>query len=375
MEQDSDNPFSDAEILKWVASGDAGDLNRAVTTLVSDPRLMGSIRRRVWQKLEDKQMLDERQPFYRADAVNDALAWIFERVLSVQSLRRTLLERGSDERGVGFDPTRGPLRNWLLNAAGFQLYDWIRKHRRLNLERTSLMDDAMMQPTSDAMPLDTEESKQQIMHLVRGELRGLPPMQRACMTVKYLWSESLDDQDLMVISTERGNRSPSNEDLAELRHELQTVGSSNDRRRKELNILVTKRFNEKRLEEKSLRSVAQRLQAVGWPRSDIRRLEAIASESTGEQFETQLVDADADVRTYLLSARRLAKLTRKWVKAQERARSAEASGEGWLPPRTIAAFLGKSVNAVSSALFHAHERLRGAADDDESDASEADDSL
>ena len=358
------------EILAWIASGEAAQLTKAVTTLASDRRLVRSIRRRVRQKLESRQMLFPDQVYYLADAEEEALAWIFDRALSVQSLRRTVLERGKGEHGVGFDPTQGSLHNWLLNAAGYQLLDWLKKHRRSTTENTPLNDQLASPHTTEPSAEDTASGLHQAMIQTRDRFRLLPSMQRACMTIKYLLAEVLEDEDLICISTERGDSDPSPETLEQLRTELQSLyvarlahwvetSSTNSNPPKSMGLRAKQErvdvlFAKRQQLEDELAAAARQLKATGRSQADLDELQSVAIRWTLQEIKERFSNRWTDERILAESAQRLAKVKRQLRAAQEQLKAATESADGSLPPAEIAKFLEKSVNAVSSALSRAH---------------------
>ena len=393
MHSNSDATYRDDEILAWIASGEAAQLTKAVTTLASDRRLVRSIRRRVRQKLESRQMLFPDQVYYLADAEEEALAWIFDRALSVQSLRRTVLERGKGEHGVGFDPTQGSLHNWLLNAAGYQLLDWLKKHRRSTTENTPLNDQLASPHTTEPSAEDTASGLHQAMIQTRDRFRLLPSMQRACMTIKYLLAEVLEDEDLICISTERGDSDPSPETLEQLRTELQSLyvarlahwvetSSTNSNPPKSMGLRAKQErvdvlFAKRQQLEDELAAAARQLKATGRSQADLDELQSVAIRWTLQEIKERFSNRWTDERILAESAQRLVKVKRQLRAAQEQLKAATESADGSLPPAEIAKFLEKSVNAVSSALSRAHKKLGRflgmSWDEDENDAREPDD--
>ena len=391
METPAQSLPPDALLLEWLSSGDDAKVASAVKTLMSPSYpLVGILRRRVRQTLETRQMLHPDQAFYLPDGEWNALAWIFERVLAVTSIRRTVFDRGG-----GFDPQRGSLRNWLLKAADFSLRDWLKKHAA---DADSVRESGSLRPGDEGEgQTDASHSQEQRLRALQSrllsEFRSLGPTQAACMIVKYLPPDALEDDDLVYLwrvrhAAPQGN-SPKPSQLPEIREALsrlqETVakrasgesggglgrGLNNDldgeaksaspadsssRFRKLADRVALLHARCGKLREK-LTQAQRRLALAGIGDELLQRLAQFAETKTLEQIRQRYPQRWSDEAVFLETSQRLGKATRQLRTAREEYNRAEASADLTPTPAEIAAFLNLSANAVSSALTRGHQKI------------------
>lgn len=367
---DVDRCTSDEEFVQWVRSGDRANCAKAVAALFTHERFMSILRRRILRKLEQRQMLPD-QAFHYRDGEYEALSWIFERALSVESLPVTL------ERGKGFDPLLGTLMSWLLTQADYRLRDWLKKDDNSSDPREFAAQDTIegwdaATPASDVIK-DYLES-----YLLKASLREmiakLPSMRRACMIVKYLGdpedvdasSSVMKDDDwecLWRVQSKQKTKQATEQQLDALREQLSQLwtvvaarspGSANlgsiEQRNCENNI--SRLLGKLLIQQSKLDYYRKRLLGQGIADDELDELAEQATGMTLQEISESFPNRRTDERSLMECSRQ------SWRTAQQldKARQAlERSAEIKLPtPLEIAVLLNSTVNAVSSALCRAH---------------------
>ncbi|MCC7529892.1 MAG: heavy-metal-associated domain-containing protein [Candidatus Melainabacteria bacterium] len=316
-------------------------------------------------------MLRPEQAFYYPDGEGEALCWIFERALSVESLPVTL------ERGKGFDPLQGTLRSWLLKQADYQLRDWFKKNCN-----SSEPQSFVAQGTVEEWPAEApaSDSNDHLSYLQKAQLRemiaNLSSMRRACMIVKYLGEPEdvdasknvLQDDDWECLWREQNKKKTQAEQASKLQldnlrkqlSQLWTVVAARSAgsadcasiHQRDCENRVSRLLGKLLVQQAKSDYYRKRLQVQGIPDDELDELAEQAKEMTLQEISESHSNCRTDERSFMECSQRSWKIAQQLDEARE---ELERSADIQLPtPPEIADFLNSTVNAVSSALCRAH---------------------